>query len=348
MPPEPRSLPPPPSVAPPLAAIDDLLARYELRRGGEPTAVAGSVLNDNYRVETSEGPRFVRVHKASRSRERLEREHQVIAWAGAHGIPVNGPLADADGNTLHSVGGRLLALFPWLDGDHLQQGKIDINGAATLGAMQGRIHRIFAVYDGPPLPAGGSGASWDTTQAIEDLSRVDDLIRDKPAHSEWTLSVQELLREHLELLESPEVRPSSDFAGLPAQAVHGDYHERNVMLDSTGKVQAVIDWEMPTVIPPAFELLRCVTFAHLLEPPLLESYLRAYRQECQLRAEDCEPAVEMWWQSTIHSTWSFRAYYIEGNRRAGQFFAQGQANLARFRDPAYRVRLAASLRKWVT
>jgi Ser/Thr protein kinase RdoA (MazF antagonist) len=335
-------------IAPPLTAIDDLLSRYALQRHGEPVPVDGSVLNDNYRVETSDGPRFVRIHKASRTPGRLEREHEVIAWAGARGIPVNPPEADADGRTLHSMGGQIFALFPWLDGHHLERGGIDVQGADTLGGMQGRIHRIFAAYDGPSLPGGGSGATWDTEAAIQDLSRVDDLIRYYPAHSEWTLSVQELLRMHLELLESPQARPSSDFAGLPVQAVHGDYHERNVMLDTAGKVQAVIDWEMPAVIPPAFELLRCVTFAHLLDHPLLESYLHAYRREYSLRAEECEPAVEMWWQSTIHSTWAFRAYYIEGNRRAAQFFAEGRANLARFRDSVYRASLAAELRKWAT
>ena len=93
-----------------LQAIDELLARYGYSRIGLPRPVHEGVLNENFRVETSAGPRFVRLHRPATTAASLGLEHEALRWAGERGIPVNPPLAARNGATFHTIGGRLWAV----------------------------------------------------------------------------------------------------------------------------------------------------------------------------------------------------------------------------------------------
>jgi homoserine kinase type II len=324
-------------------AIDELLRRFGLELSGEPVPVAQSVLNANYRVETPTGTRFLRCYQPSRTRERIEREHAVTAWAGERGIPVAPPLADGTRHTVFSIGGRLWAVFPWVDGRSLLRGAMTPREARLLGAMNGRLHRVLAGW-----PAGdlhrNSELSWDTERSIADLSRVDDLIRYYPAQTEEQLQVQGWIRDQLAMLEGGSARPAADFQGIPVQPCHGDPHERNLVVDGAGEPLAVVDWERFCLNPPAFELLRTLTFALLLDEPLISAFLAGYRAENRLDAETIAPCVEWWWQCQLNNTWVYRERFIKGNRAVEQFFAEGAAALQRFADAGYRAGLAEQLR----
>lgn len=323
-------------------AIAGLARRFGWESVGEPTPVEQSVLNANYRVETPAGPRFIRCYAPSRTPERIAREHAVTRWAGDRGIPVALPCADSSGQTAFRLAGRLWAVFPWVEGRSLLRGTITPREAALLGAMNGRLHRVLA--DWPPGDLHpNSELTWDTEKSIVDLSRVDDLIRYYPAPGDDQLRVQGWVREQLALLEGGAARPPSDFDGIPLQPCHGDPHERNLMVDAEGNALAVIDWERFCMCPPAFEVLRTLTFALLLDEPLLSAYLAGYREEHRLDASNVPACVEWWWQSQLHNTWAFRERFIKGNRAVEQFFAEGASALRRFSDPDYRAGLAAKL-----
>lgn len=325
-------------------AIDELVRRFGWQQAAEPEYVDHSVLNANYRVETSAGRRFVRGYRATRTRERIELDHAVTRWAGERGIPVAPPFADAAGQTVFRIGGTHWAVFPWVEGRSLLRGTMTPAEAGVLGTMNGRLHRILAGWPVGDLHRN-SELSWDTEKSIADLSRVDDLIRYYPAISEAQLQVQGWVRDQMALLEGGAARPPSDFDGIPLQPCHGDPHERNLMVDDEGRVVAVVDWERFCLNPPAFEVLRTLTFAHLLEDPLRSAFLAGYRAESRLDPETIGPCVEWWWQCQLNNTWAYRDRFVRGNRAVEQFFADGAANLRRFSDAGYRAGLAAVLHR---
>ncbi len=340
MPPEPE-----PGISPAhRAAIAGLARLYGWELSGEPEPVAQSVSNANYRVKTSAGARFVRCYQPSRSRERIEREHAVTRWAGERGIPVAPPIADGSGRTVVGIGGELWAVFPWVEGRSLLRGTMTAREASLLGAMNGRLHRVLADWPVGDLQRN-SELSWDTEKSIADLSRVDDLIRYYPAQAEEQLRVQGWIRDQLALLEGGAARPAAEFQETPVQPCHGDPHERNLMVDATGEPVAVVDWERFCLNPPAFEVLRTLTFARLLEEPLITAFLEGYRGENTLEAGTIAPCVEFWWQSQLHNTWAYRDRFIKGNRAVEQFFAEGAAALRQFADEKYRAGLAERLRR---
>ena len=331
------------SAAIPVALIDELLGRYGLHRQSQPTPVPGSVLNENFHVDTDDGPRFIRLHRPRASAERIRLEHSLVVWAGQHGIPVSSALADHNGRTLHTFSGRLVSLFPWIHGHALQRETVTPAESSVLGDMHGRLHATLARYPDVGLSRDGSGTNWNTQASIDALNRIDDLIRYYPAPPPEQLRLQGVIRAQLEVLESGDARPASDFAGLRRQACHGDYHERNVLADGSGAIIAVVDWEMAGLLPPIFELVRAISFVRLFDSPLLEPYLDAYRRHARFTAAECHAGVEMFWQFLIHDTWVFTSRFIRGDRRVDEFLPTAGDLLARFGDPAFRSSLEATL-----
>jgi Ser/Thr protein kinase RdoA (MazF antagonist) len=328
-----------------LNLIDRLLERHGLaRRGAAP--VAGSVLNDNYRVETTAGPRFVRLHATRRDGERVRREHRAATWAAAHGLPAAAPIADASGETLHRIGGVFVSLWPWVEGRTVARAAISDGEAAALGWLLGDLQRELAGYADPTLEDGKVGTAWSTEEAISTLWRVDDLIRYNPSPSEENQRVLEAIRFQLGLLEGGAARPAADFADLPRQPCHGDFHERNVLFGPSDTIAAVVDWEMVCLLPPLYELLRAVTFLGLLDASaLLRTFLGAYRAHTIVAPDATTAAavVEMRWQAMLNGTWVYRAAFIEGNDRASRFLIEEAAELRRWSDGAFRAWLAALL-----
>ncbi|MEX1102616.1 MAG: phosphotransferase, partial [Dehalococcoidia bacterium] len=287
------------------------------------------------------GPRFLRFIRKERVAERVLVEHRVMQHAATAGIPVPLPQV-VDGHPFVRVASSLVQLYPWVEGRHAGPSPED---AYALGAMEAATHLALVDFaDSAMLAVGSAGrADWDTEHAIQVLSRIDDLIRYYPSPGETQLHIQEQLRFQLQLLESSEPRSPSDFSSLQPLVCHGDYHSRNVLLGPEGNVSAVVDWEIASLVPPAFELIRALSFSGYLEPPLLDAYLRGYASHRRLSPEECALGVELWWQRRLHGTWVYRQRFIEGNRLVDRFLDEEAALLRRFADPAYREWLADEL-----
>ncbi len=145
----------------------------------------------------------------------------------------------------------------------------------------------------------------------------------------------------VEMVDSDAPRPSSDFSWLPVQPAHGDFHERNVMFDDSGSLAAVVDWERFCLQPPAFEVLRAVSFMLMLEEANLVAFCRGFRRHAQLDPATVGPCVDAWWQSSLHNTWVFRDFFIGGNEGTRQFLPEEEWRSLRFNDGAFRSWLTA-------
>lgn len=312
----------------------ECLRPWDIEPLSPPRTVDGSALNYNYRVEAEGGPYFLRIHKRSRVREQLETEHAVIAWASEQGIPVNPPVPSADGRTLRSNGGSLVAVFPWIEASTFQRATLDEGEARLLGETLGMLQTKLRPMDIPLRKSNGE-LEWDTDASIGALSRVDDLIRYYPAPGNERLRIQEAIRFQMELLESQEPRPSADFEHLVRQPCHSDFHERNVLVRD-GALVAVVDWERVSLTPPLFELLRALTFCWSLDEPLLSAFLGGYASNTTIEAAAVAPSVEMWWQQMLHNSWVYTESFIRGDHRVDRFFAETDRNMRRFAAPTFR------------
>lgn len=325
-----------------LQRIDELLVRYGLRRLGPPSPVPDSVLSENYRVETSGGPRFVRMHKKTRTLERIEAEYALLRWAGARGIPVVPPLADLEGREIHRLDDVYVSLFPWIAGRTIDPTTATATDAHRLGEVHGQVTSVLAAYESDWLQANRLFPRWDTKASIDALSRVDDLIRYYPAPPAAQLQLQERIRYQLEALQQ-DARPLSDFDALRRQVCFGDFHERQVMFRPDGSVAAVVDWEGLCWAPPMWEIARSLTVSGMLLPERLRAYLAGYASRAPITASEATLAVECQWQSMLHDTWSLTTRFVQGDSRSARFFASERESLRLFAGPSFRAELAAEM-----
>ena len=323
------------------AAIDVLLGGYGLRRLGPSRAVAGGSVNENFRVETADGPRFLRLHAQPATAASIALEHRAIAWADTHGLPVNPPCRAADGTTARQIDGCWWSLYPWLDGAHVELDQLDARLAATLGATHGLLHATLRDFDDPAF-VGVLWPRWQTAATLADIDAIEAAARVDPWLGAERSDVLEALALRRALLLR-DGRPFGEFAGLPMQTVHGDFHERNVLLDTRGGVQAVVDWEMVRRSPQIYDLLRALTFTHLLDSPLLTDYLAGYSGYATIDAAQCEAGVALWWQLRLHSTWVQHTRFIDRDLRTHRFLANEAEFLRRFAEPSARAALVQRL-----
>jgi len=214
--------------------------------------------------------------------------------------------------------------------------------ARKLGAVHGRLQVALAGHRGEGL-SPNSELTWDTDASLAVLADLAPRVA-----SNGTAGERRWVERQRQLLNSGKARPPSDFAGLPMQATHGDFHERNVMFDGAGNVIAVVDWERFCLQPPAFEVLRAVSFMLLLDEAMLRAYLEGFRTESRLDRDTVAPSIEAWRQSSMHNTWALRDYFLDGNEATRQFIPQEEARSAKFNDPGFRTWLREMIERYAS
>lgn len=311
-------------------SLERALVAFALEPLREPTPVENSVLNLNYRVETADGRFFVRSHRPGRSLERIQREQAAAAWASAQGLPVATPVSTDHGQSIIEVDGRFWSAYTWVEGSTCMRGSITPEQAERLGAVHGRCLTALRGFPSAGLPRN-SELSWSTTESLAVLRSIESVVSSQGSEQErrWHAT-------QLRLLESDAPRPSEEFSWLPLQPTHGDFHERNVMFSPSGELSAVVDWERFCLQPPAFEVLRAVSFMLILEEQPLRAYLQGLAAHFPLDPATVAPAVDAWWQSSIHNTWAFRDTFRDGNTTARQFLPEEESRSRQFNDPAFR------------
>lgn len=311
------------------------LGAFGLDASVPPALVEHSILNQNYRLDTPNGPVFLREHRRTRTLDRLERELAGAAWAAGKGIPTPEPFSRS-GQTLVEIDGRFWSAYRWINGISYRRGEIDPVQAGRLGEVHGRCITALADYPGADSLPPNSELTWSTERTLSDLRQVEPQVS-----TGGTAQERRWHARQLEMVQSEAPRPRSDFAWLPLQPTHGDFHERNVMFDDSGSLAAVVDWERFCLQPPAFEVLRAVSFMLMLEEAPLTAYLSGFRTHAQLDPASVGPCVDAWWQSSLHNTWVFRDYFVGGNEGARQFLPEEEWRSLRFNDEAFRRWLTA-------
>ncbi|MGH2628017.1 MAG: phosphotransferase enzyme family protein, partial [Anaerolineales bacterium] len=153
------TLPSPPAEPTPTrdqGEIEGALAAFGLRLESPPELITESVLNENYRVATNEGPRFLRFIREDRTEQRMLVEHALTSHAAHAGIPVVLP-AIVQGAPFVRLGAGIVQLYPWLKARHGEATEAD---AQAMGEMHARLHSALAEFEHPGLARRVSGVAW--------------------------------------------------------------------------------------------------------------------------------------------------------------------------------------------
>jgi len=308
-------------VLPPAAVrvADELLRRYGLGQLLDVQPAGGGLLNQNLVAFTAGGAYFLKGYRYVEP-EPVAREHRVIAFAADAGVPVAAPLAAPGGRTFLRVGGRQWAVFPRLTDRQLATPELSPANARAMGQVLGRIHTALARFPAPDAARYPAKLLWDSGRAADEMREYEAAIAAFPAQAPFDQHALASFAYRRTLLAAGVPQPAA-FADLPAQMLHGDYHEGNLFFGPDGAVTSVIDWELASSGPRALEIVRTLDVALAAtgdDPGAAQrrrAFLHAYAAEAPLTRDECLAMPELYWAYRVHSLWVYEEHYRKGSAR---------------------------------
>ncbi|MFD7412082.1 phosphotransferase enzyme family protein [Kitasatospora purpeofusca] len=329
--------PPIGTLSPPVphAALAEVLRRYRVGRLLTAEPVAEGLLNRGYRVTTEAGGYFLKcyVDAATAGREAVAAHHRAMAALAALGLPVEPPLALAERTgTIAPFGGRLFALFPWVDGGHRHGTELSPPQCAELGALLGRLHGALDEVCAPVAQPSGyrSADPLDSSALAHDLR---ERAREHHPHGELDALVERRLDERLELLAEHAHRRPAPGAAPPTGWTHGDFHGLN-LLHRDGRIAAVLDWDKLGRQPRAEEAVRAATLVlndrvtGVLDLVRVRHWSQAYRATGAATAEHLAAATHRVWWERLNDFWMLQWRYQRGDHRADPLYPASAGQLA--------------------
>jgi Ser/Thr protein kinase RdoA (MazF antagonist) len=299
--------------------------------------VPGGTLNHNFDVSAGGRRFFLRCYRANLEAERILGEHELVRWVASRGIAAPVPIEAKDGASVVTDGDERWALFPWVDGEAGERGALSAARVASIGDAHGRLQATLATHPASAAArmqqrsSTAGGSRWERAESLrllDHLLRICDGRPDEP-------DVRATIVRQRELLAGWDVHPPAYFAALPCQMLHGDFHDEQVLFRGD-EVAAIVDWEIWHEDSRAWEVVRSLSFSRLLDSPMLEVYLGAYRRHVELTEDEVQLALTLWFQSRVVGLWVWWAYLVDGNERLRQFFAETRAELERVSDARWK------------
>jgi Ser/Thr protein kinase RdoA (MazF antagonist) len=232
-----------------------------------PTFMTEGLMNQSWRVVSPDGMFVLRVSRPELSRESVTYEHAVVGRLHQEVREVVPALPGSNGETIQVWRGRLLSLFPYIEGILGSDIEAAIRWQQAASVLA-RIHRASTSLDlrQPPDHARtviDQPTMWSIVRPV--------LERDLPRSAE----VRELLRffdDEAADLEAWLESVRSSGRQLRGGVAHGDFNPRNLIFNQNQLI-AVIDWESCHLDILAYEV------ALALDAPDPLAFWRTYLDE---------------------------------------------------------------------
>ncbi|MFI9327661.1 phosphotransferase enzyme family protein [Kitasatospora sp. NPDC052868] len=331
------SAPPIGTLSPPVphSALAEVLRGYRVGRLLTAEPVAEGLLNRGYRVTAEAGTYFLKcyVDAATANRTAIAAHHRAMAALQTLGLPVAPPLARAErAGTVTAFGGRLFALFPWVDGRHRHGTDLALPQCDALGTLLGRLHGALDDVCAPLVQPGGYGSAdpLDSAELARDLRRR---ARAHRPYGELDTLVERRLAERLELLAEYGHRRPAPQGAPPTGWTHGDFHGLN-LLHGEDRIAAVLDWDKLGPQPRAEEAVRAATLVFndrasgVLDLVRVRRYSQAYRATGAATADNLAAAVHRVWWERLNDFWMLQWRYQRADHRADPLYPAAAGQLA--------------------
>jgi homoserine kinase type II len=226
----------------------------------EPLA-AGSV-NSNFALGAADGQRYFARLYEEQGRDGALAELQLVAALARAGVPVVQCLERADGAGVGNFEGKSFAVFPWLDGEILCQGRVTEAACQKLGAALARVHLTTPQLARPPE------GRFRITDLRQRLTRVE------RAEREEFLDDVERIRESLNHYELARISQQA-----PRGVIHSDLFRDNVLWTKDGELAALLDFESACEGAFAYDVMVTICawcYSDKFETALVEGFLRGY------------------------------------------------------------------------
>jgi homoserine kinase type II len=243
-----------------LASAIPLARAFGLQLARIEPLTQGSV-NSNFRLTDVAGKLYFARLYEEQDHVGAQREHALVAALDEAGVPVVRGLQNQDGSSLADFHGKAFAVFPWVDGEILCQGRVTPAACRELGRALAHVHLCSS--RAPSLPEG----RFRIPDLRERLKRVE------AAGRASLLPAVARIRERLDHYQS--VRAQNLEQGI----CHGDLFRDNVLWQGP-RLSALLDFESACSNNFAYDLMVTALawcYGSAFELPLVQALFDGYR-----------------------------------------------------------------------
>lgn len=232
---------------------------------------AGSV-NSNFALTTTDGARYFARLYEEQGRAGALAELKLVGELARADVPVVQCLARVDGAGVGDFQGKAFAVFPWLDGEILCQGRVTAQACQKLGGALALVHLTTPHVDRP-----GEGR-FRIADLRQRLSRVE-----AEGHRQYFEDVAQI-REKLAYYE--QARLGLD---APRGVIHSDLFRDNVLWTKQGELAALLDFESACDGAFAYDVMVTICawcYGASFDHALVEAFLRGYHAVRPIRGAE--------------------------------------------------------------
>jgi len=302
-----------------LEAVRAVLESWRLDPVVSVDRATSGTMNETFIVTTEQQRVVLRRHRR-RDRQQVEHEHEVIAHARGHGIPVPAAIPTPRGDLTVDQDGAWYSLFTFAHGRQLDKDELTPARAWAMGATLARIH--VALQDFPIVVSEQPAPTSDLQPVADTIRTLLERIDQRPVLVEqdlWARQHLESKARWLQTATAPVWRP------VPADAVqmgHGDYQETNLFFIDDD-VADVIDWDKAEACWPVDEVVRTLDLSLRLRPALCAAMVDGYRSVRGLSFDVLDHSAANYGHQRVHSHWLYEGIYERADDRLRTFLKPG-------------------------
>ncbi len=285
-----------------------------------PEKIERGYLSENHVLTDSATKYFLKRYRFDRE-EKVAEVHAAKRYFSDGGIPVILPLPNKNGKTFFSYEGGYFAIFPFIDGRHIQRESLTEAAAVSMGKMLGKIHLLGMKS---PLSAEDHFSGWDKEKFLAKADLIISIINEKAELDDFDKKALQTIQLRRQLIEENTI--NFEDLGLSSNClIHGDYHEMNMFFDDNDNVEYVFDWEKITIAPRMFELMRSVIYVFFGDSfdeksiHLARTYINAYTSVVPTSEEELTKGLQLFYLRQLHGFWVENEHYLKNNYRVDRF-----------------------------
>jgi homoserine kinase type II len=256
--------------------ITALAREFELGVVAGWRVIPAGTVNSNFALDTTAGRFFLRVNEGKTAADVAYEAELVVALAAAR-VATPCPRASATGRPFASLRGKLVSVFPWVEGAHRCQAGVSERDAHAVGRELARLH-----VAGAPLAQRFARDGHYTFAAIVERFEGFRGVADAAVRA-----AVPLIGDELDWLRAR----SALRAAAPHGVIHQDLFRDNVLFDAGGGIAALIDFEQACTGSLTYDLAVCINawcYGDDFELGLVRELIAGYQEVRALAAEERE------------------------------------------------------------
>jgi Ser/Thr protein kinase RdoA (MazF antagonist) len=293
--------------------IDKITLTKEIKEG---------YLSNNHILNTKKTKYFLKQYREVYTEEAVSDVHKVINFFFAQNIPVVSPIKNINGESYFIFNSRIYTLFPFIEASIGDRKNISQRSIKSLARTLAKIHLLSS--DGIPFEINSQQGSINREDFLKTYSKIKKAIKSKNTKDDFDKMALQAL-ELKKSLADKNVKKVKNLSVINDHLIHGDYHEKNVFLDSNGNVKYVFDWEKTEIGNRLHELIRSMDFVCLNGQYKQENiekarvYIQSYKELYPFNKEAFLNSIEAYYLKNAHSLWIEKTHYLENSNRVDCF-----------------------------